>query len=197
MELRSCPAALERAMIHPRPVPLAFAFALSLAMSATGCGSPTTPPAGSPKPGPAADAAHSDDHGHDHGDHVHPATLAEGVEQLQKALATITTSLATGAKDAADEAVHEVAHILEDLEGLVEKQDVTAELKETGRAAVGELNECFDKLDQALHAAEGEGESAVKVLGSVTERIGNAIVSLGALIKGEATPGDATTKEGT
>lgn len=183
-------------MIPAKPASLVFAFALTLSMTATGCGSPT-PPAGAPQPGAASTAAHSDDHGHDHGDHVHPATLAEGVEQLQKALATITTSLATGAKDEADEAVHEVGHILEDLEKLVEKQTVTAELKETGRAALAELTDCFDKLDQALHAAEGEGESAVQVLGSVTERIGNAIVSLGALIKGEATPGESTTKEGT
>jgi hypothetical protein len=177
-------------MVHAKPV--SFAFALTLSIMTTGCGSQATPP----KPGPAASQAHSDDHGHDHGDHVHPATLTEGVEQLQKALATITTSLATGAKDAADEAVHEVGHILEDLEPLVEQQEVTKELKEAGRTAIAELNECFDKLDQALHAAEGEGESAVKVLGSVTERIGKAIVSLGALIKGEAKPGDATTKEG-
>jgi hypothetical protein len=182
-------------MFHTTPATFVVALASTLIVTASGCGSPT-PPAASPKPGPAVTHAHSDDHEHDHGDRAHPATLAEGVEQLQKSLATITTSLATGAKDAADDAVHDVGHLLEDLEQLVEKQEWTAELKETGRTALAELTECFDKLDQALHAAEGEGESAVNVLGSVTERIGKAIVSLGALIKGEAASGDTTTKEG-
>ncbi len=181
-------------MPHTRTFAVVVACAMTASMAATGCGS-QAPPAAGPQAGPAAGKPHAGDHAHDHGDHVHAATLAEGLEQLQKALATITTSLATGAKDAADEAVHEVGHILEDLEQLVEKQEWTAELKETGRKALAELTECFDKLDQALHAAEGEGESALNVLGSVTERIGKAIVSLGGLIKGE-TPSDTTsTKE--
>jgi hypothetical protein len=174
--------------------PSAVLVALTLSTIATGCGSPP-PPAAAPKPGTTTKTNRADDHGHDHGDHDHPATLAEGVEQLQKALATITSSLATGAKDAADDAVHDVGHLLEDLEQLVEKQEWTAEVKETGRKALAELTECFDKLDQALHAAEGEGESAVKVLGSVTERIGKAIVSLGELIKADSTSGTATNKE--
>ncbi len=184
-------------MLDSKPIAVLVALALTLSIAASGCGSPT-PPAPASKPAAPEAAAHSDDHGHDHGDHgdhVHPATLAEGVEQLQKALATITTSLATGANDAADDAVHEVGHLLEDLEQLVDKQEWTAEVKETGRKALAELTECFDKLDQALHAAEGEGESALNVLGSVTERIGKAIVSLGELIKVDSTPDNPTAKE--
>jgi hypothetical protein len=186
-------------MIHTKTFAVVVAFAMTASMATIGCGSPT-PTGAAPQAGPAgskpqASKPHADDHGHDHGDHVHAATLAEGLEQLQKAMATITTSLATGAKDAADEAVHEVGHILEDLEQLVEKQEWTAEVKETGRRALAELTECFDKLDQSLHAAEGEGESALNVLGSVTERIGKAIVSLGSLIKADSTSGTTTSKE--
>lgn len=184
-------------MLESKHSTVSVALALTLSIAASGCGSPT-PPAPVSKPAAPKAAAHSDDHDHDHGDHgdhVHPATLAEGVEQLQKALATITTSLAKGANDTADDAVHEVGHLLEDLEQMVEKQEWTAEVKETGRKAIADLTESFDKLDQALHAAEGEGESALNVLGSVTERIGKAIVSLGELIKVDSTPGSKTTKE--
>jgi len=181
-------------MIHTKGFAVLAALAMTATMSATGCGSPT-PPANPPQAGPAPSKPHAADHGHDHGDHAHAATLAEGLEQLQKALATITTSLATGAKGAADEAVHEVGHILIDLEELLEKQELTTEVKATGRKALAELTECFDKLDQALHAAEGEGESALNVLGSVTERIGKAIVSLGELMKTDSTSNATPNKE--
>jgi hypothetical protein len=84
------------------------------------------------------------------------------------------------------------------METIVEKEAWAADVKELGRKSLAELNECFNKLDQALHAAEGEGESALNVLGTVTERIGKAIVSLGQLANGDAgKPSvEKTTQEG-
>ncbi len=174
-------------------------LAVAILVGATGCNTserPAAKPAATGKPAQQAHAqGHEHGHDHGHGDHAHPKTLEEGLAELETSVASIATALTTGAKDSADDAVHAVGHLLEDMENLVEKQNWTADVKATGRKAIAELTECFDKLDQSLHAAEGEGEAPVTVLASVTERIGKAIVSLGELIKGTNTSTDETSKE--
>lgn len=159
---------------------------------ATGCGAPAPAPS-KPAPIAANEHDHGHDHDHGHGDHHGPATLAEGLTQLEKAVATITTGLSTGAKEAADDAVHEVGHLLGDLETLVAKQEWTAEVKEKGLEAIAELTDSFDKLDQSLHAGDGKGDAPLTVLGSVTERIGKAIMSLGDIIRETSKPAASTT----
>ena len=97
-------------------------------------------PATAPKPpaGSAASRAGHDDHDHDHdhdhakhddgdkdgkdahSDHDHPETLAEGVAELETLLADVGEKLGSGAKDAADDAVHAAGHLLEDLRRLLE-----------------------------------------------------------------------------
>ncbi len=164
----------------------------ALFMMAIGCTKPEAPPKPA-APSPAAAADHDHDHGdHDDKGHAHPETLAEGMEELQKSLADVAVTLVSGTKDAADDAVHDIGHLLGDLEGVLEKHDVSDDLKETGRKALAELTDCFDKIDQSLHAAEGESESPAEVYASVTERIGAAMKSLGELIAG-----DKDSKEGT
>jgi hypothetical protein len=117
-------------------------------------------------------------HDHDHADHAHPETLAAGIAELEKVVKEVGEKLAAGATDAADDAVHAVGHLLEDLEGLLEKETLGADLKEGGRQALAELNACFDKLDEAMHAAAGEGESPADVHASVAERITAAVAAL-------------------
>jgi hypothetical protein len=170
--------ALECPMISltmSRCLPLVPALALTLASCA---------PAAKPAAKPAA-AKPAAGHDHDHGDHAHPETLAEGVAELEKVVKDVADKLGSGAKDAADDAVHAVGHLLEDLEGLLEKQPLTADLKEAGKKALAELTDCFDKLDTALHAAEGEGETPAAVHATVAERIGAAVTALKTMLTGE------------
>ena len=153
-------------------------------------------PATAPKPpaGSAASRAGHDDHDHDHdhakhdhgdkdgknshGDHDHPETLAEGVAELETLLADVGEKLGSGAKDAADDAVHAAGHLLEDLRGLLEKQELAADLKEAGGKAIDELFECFDKLDVALHAGADAKETPAEVHASLEERFKAALGSL-------------------
>jgi len=161
------------------------------AILAAGCGAPAKV-----GPPPAA-ASRGDDHDHDHDhDHEHPATLAEGVAQLEKVLATVSEKLGAGAAEAADEAVHAAGHLLEHLEGLLQKEDLAADVKEAATKAVGELNECFGKLDEALHAgADAKDEKApAAVHASLQERVMSAVAVLkerfggGAAAKAEEKP---------
>lgn len=163
-----------------------------VAMVYAGCARPPeAPPAAASKP-PAAtghdadhDHAHDDhdhahdDHDHAHGDdHEHPQTLAEGVTRLAALAGSVKEHLAADARDDADEAVHDMGHLLEDLHELVRTSDLAADAKAAATRALDELFECFNALDEALHAKPGEGEPPVAVHATVAERIEAAIEAL-------------------
>lgn len=114
-----------------------------------GC-APATPPAAPP---PAA-AAHDHDHDHDHGDHDEPATVAEGLAQLEKLCADVKAHLAAGDHQKADGPVHMVGHLLEDLGELVAKEQPAAEAE--AKQALEAIFESFDKLDTVIHGADEE-----------------------------------------
>lgn len=145
------------------------ALVIAVCLAAVGC-----KPAGNP---PAAQPAADHDHAHDD-HHDHPETLAAGVAELRKVAATIAAELSSGSREAADDAVHEVGHLLEDLSGLVADAKVPAELAATAKQAIADLEESFGKLDEALHAAEGQGESPAEVHASVKDRIESALGTL-------------------
>ena len=144
-----------------------------LAVMVAGCGtsSPPARPAGPPK----AAGGHDHHHHHGHGDHKHPETLAEAAGELESLLESVGEHLAAGTRDAADSAVHSVGHLLEDMEGLIQKSTLVDDAKTAARKAVEELYECFDTLDSALHAKEGEGDSPADVHASLGERVKAAI----------------------
>jgi hypothetical protein len=154
-------------------LPVALAC-LATGLTAGGCSGSKAP---APAPAPAA-KPHADDHGHDHGEHAHPETLAAGVAELEKLLSTVGEKLASGATEAADDAVHAVGHLIGDLEGLLGAEKLGAEAQAAGKKALDELFECFDKLDTALHANEGEGESPAKVHESLADRMKAALEAL-------------------
>jgi hypothetical protein len=143
------------------------------ALALTGC-EPAAPPAAKT----AQKAAHGHDHDHDHADHDHPETLAAGVAQLAEAAAAVEKHLASGATDEADEVVHGVGHIIEDIQGLLPKENRTAEAKAAAAKALDEVFECFDKLDTALHAPAGKGEPPAEVHAGLKNRIDAAIKAL-------------------
>ena len=155
--------------------PLALIFVVTVTYSLVGCG-PNSKPAA-----PPAATADDHDHDHDHADHGHPKTLAEGMIQLEAAAETVAVKLAEGAKDAADDAVHLAGHIVDDMQGLLAKDEsLAAEAKETAKKALDELFECFDKLDTAMHAgAEEAKETAAEVHESIKEKVAAAMAALG------------------
>ena len=147
----------------------AFAIVVAAGLAAGGCNPPS-------KPAPVPSAA-VHDHAHDD-HHTHPDTLVEGVAALRKCATDIGAKLASGSRDAADDAVHGLGHMLEDLPALAAKAKLSAAAAETANKAIGELEECFGKLDEALHAAEGQGESPAEVHASLKERIEAALKAL-------------------
>jgi hypothetical protein len=145
-----------------------------LAVMIAGCGT-SSPPARPAGAGPKAGDGH---HHHGHADHKHPETLAEAVGELETLLTSVSEHLAAGGRDAADSAVHAVGHLLEDMEGLLEKSTLVDDAKAAARKAVEELYECFDTLDTALHAKEGEGDSPQDVHASLVDRVKAALETL-------------------
>jgi hypothetical protein len=169
----------EYSMIHR--IHRLFSVAVLACLITTGCSS-SSPPAG-PTAGkaPAAhDHADHADHGHDHDEHEHdhPESFAAGVVQLQATVAAVRKHLAAGAADAADDAVHALGHVIEDVQGLLSKENLGAEAKATAAKALDELFECFDTLDTALHAPEGKAKPPAEVHASLAERIDGAITAL-------------------
>lgn len=170
-------------MIRPSTALFFSSLALAAGWIAGGCA-----PAAKPAAKPAAPVAKSADA--DHADHVHPETLAEGIAELETAVKDVAEKLGSGATEAADDAVHAVGHLLGDLEELLKKQELTADIKEAGTKALAELGECFDKLDVAMHAAEGEGESPATVHASVSERVMAAVTVLKERFAGDKATGE-------
>lgn len=153
---------------------------LAPCLALVGCLS-SSPPANTPAK-PMAEKAtaggHDHDHGHDHDEHDRPESFAAGVAQLQATVAAVKDHLAVGATDAADDAVHTLGHLIEDVQGLLSKEKLGEEAKAAASKALDELFECFDKLDTAIHAPEGKSQPPAEVHASLTERIDAAIKSL-------------------
>ncbi len=60
-------------------------------------------------------------------------------------------SLKAGDRDKGDEAVHEIGHVLDNIEHLAEHAELSAEQKADVKKDVEELFGHFDKIDQAFH----------------------------------------------
>ena len=154
--------------------------ALLACLSLSGCSSSSPPVKPAADKAAAAGHDHDHDHGHDHEEHEHdhPESFAAGVAQLQATVAAVKDHLAVGATDAADEVVHGLGHLIEDVQGLMSKEKLSDEAKATASKALDELFECFDKLDTAIHAPEGTSQPPAEVHASLAERIDAAIKSL-------------------
>lgn len=130
-------------------------------------------PAPSPPAAKTGTAGH--DHDHDHADHDHPETFAEGVAQLKQAAAAAKAHLAAGNIDAADDVVHGVGHLVEDIHALLPKASLSAESQAAATKALDEIFTCFDELDSALHAPAGTGGIPADVQAKVAKRVEDAI----------------------
>ena len=158
-----------------------LAFVMLLA-GVIGCDS-ASPPAATVRPkATAAQVAedhtdHTDhtDHGHAGHDHDHdvPTSFADGVAKLKALGDDLAEKLASNAGEAADDAVHDIGHLLE----AVREHATKAGLTDVATKALDELEECFGKVDEAFHSAE-ENADPKKVLESVKERLDAAFKAL-------------------
>lgn len=168
MHARRCPS---------RPPWCSLAAALvPLGVLTAGC----APPQVGPVPNAMGDRDQQD-HGHDdhgHDDHAHPVTLADGVAELRTTVSKLEETLAADNRDAADEAVHAIGHLLEDLRGLVDGATLASEGRAAATAALDELDECFGAIDEAFHAGDTAADSPAKVHEGVAERIAAALRKL-------------------
>lgn len=157
----------------PHIAPSLGLLAFAAALAAAGCSRPAAPPS---RAADKAAAGHDHDHGHE--EHDHPESLAAGIAQVKRAAADVKAHLANGANEAADDVVHGMGHLVEDIDGLLSKEKLSDAGKAAVKKSLAELFDCFDKLDTALHAPPGQGDSPAEVHASLSQRIEDAIKAL-------------------
>lgn len=122
---------------------------IACAVGSLGCGKST--PTAEKSTAPAHDDHAHEGHDHKHEGHDdHPHTYAEAVEKIKQLRNAVRDHLAAKETGKADEAVHEVGHVLEDLPKLAEAH--TAEDQAEVKKAGEELLDLFGKIDEQLHA---------------------------------------------
>jgi len=134
----------------------------------TGCGGekPTPPPEAAPaippavsmeKPAAEKPVAKKDDHDHGH-DHEHemPKTIEEAIAGLKQIGAKVEKELTAGSAEKADDLVHSVGHLIEDLHEKIAAAKIGEKAKAAAKAAADEIYDAYDAIDEALHAAEDE-----------------------------------------
>lgn len=145
------------------------------------------------KPAPQAGGGHDHDHDHGHeGGHHHPETFAEAVAEIAEMKTAIQTALSEGDTDKADGPVHEIGHILEELEELAKKAELSEEQIAEVKAATETLFASFAALDETIHGKE-DGKS----WDDVGEDINAAVTKLETLAapEKEAEDTEAETEE--
>jgi hypothetical protein len=147
----------------------AVALAMLLLLTAhTGCSPSVTPL----KPV----AAHADHADHDH-DHDEPTSFTDGIAKLESLGGDLAEKLDEGASEAADDAVHDLGHLLEVVREFAKKESFAGDAAAAVTAALDELEECFGKVDEAFHSGDDKADPA-KVLDSVKERLTAAFTAL-------------------
>lgn len=134
------------------------------------------------------DHDHDHDHGHDHAEHAHPQTLAAGIAELEQAVGDVATALAEGTDEAADDAVHAIGHLVDDLRGLLAKQEGLADdAKAAGTQALDEIFTAFNTLDEALHSDADDAKAKVREAhDTVKDSITKAVAALKAQFSKES-----------
>ena len=120
---------------------------------------------------------HADGDGHADGDeHDHPETLDDGLHEVMEMVAKITGAFENEKPDDAHGPLHDIGHLLEDVEGLVDKSDLSDDSKTAAKGAISSLFESFGAIDDKIHNAEGGKDYA-----DVSEAITKAMETLDGL----------------
>jgi hypothetical protein len=121
---------------------------------------------------PASRTGHDDDD-----EHEHHESYAAAVQELDGLRLAAKNAMAEDNLKAADDAVHEIGHILEELPALAEKEIGAAD--DQVKPAIDELFDCFDQIDQKLEGGAG------KTYDEVAERIDVAMATLRSKVKSQ------------
>jgi hypothetical protein len=106
-----------------------------------------------------AEKTSNHDHDHDH-DHAHEEVTAKSVGEVWKGIegfaATIKKACEAGKPDDAHDALHEIGHSLEAMEGLAAKELKDDESKAVAKSALKVLFDSYDAIDQVFHGGAGK-----------------------------------------
>jgi hypothetical protein len=176
----------------------------------SGCGGekPTPPPQAAPaippavsmeKPAAEKPAAKKDDHDHDH-DHEMPKTIEEAIAGLKQIGAKVEKELTGGSAEKADDLVHSVGHLIEDLHEKIAAAKLGEKAKAAAKAAADEIYDAYGAIDEALHAAEEEVKKfdfkqfAPKIE-AATKQLEDMFVKAKQTLAGEEQTGKATNAD--
>jgi ribosomal protein L17 len=90
-----------------------------------------------------------------HPAHKHAETYPEAVAELEAMHKTIADAFAKGDISAADEPIHEVGHVLEELVAMAKKESMDEAAVAAISAAVESLFDAFAQVDEKIHGGEG------------------------------------------
>lgn len=136
---------------------------VALALTILGC-----EPAAKPK-SVASDGASEHEHEHEH---AHPETLADAVKELEGICASVKAAFEKNDPDAADEPLHDVGHLLEDVQALSAKSKLDDASKAEVKTAVDGLLDAFGAIHDGMHGGTG------KKYADVAEAIESALKTL-------------------
>jgi len=110
---------------------------------------------------PKADAgAGSADHGHND-EHAHSETLADAVKELEGICAAVKAAFAKDDADAADEPIHDVDHVLQEIPELAAKSKLDDAGKAEVKTAVDSMLKAFEAIHDGMHGGTGKKYSDV------------------------------------
>jgi len=134
-----------------------------LAALASGCGSPSQPAANS-----GGSATESHDHAHDH---AAPASLADAVAQIKTHLTTVKDAFAAGKPDDCDDALHELAEILEQVPDVAAKEKLPEADVAAIKTASSALMDALMKIHDGFHDANAKGSTYDDVKSVLEEQL--------------------------
>lgn len=90
--------------------------------------------------------------GHDHdGEHAHAETLEEAVKELQGICASVKSAFDKNDAEAADEPMHDVFHLIEEVKELTKTSKLSDADKLEVDTAANNLLDAFDALHEGMH----------------------------------------------
>lgn len=136
----------------------------------------TTPATADTSPVTTDDLVHVEDGG---ADHKHAETYVEAVAMLTEYRDQIRDSFAKGDALAADPAVHEIGHTLEDVTALANSSSLSEEDQVAVGVAVEKLLDAYGAIDEKIHSNEevkydevaGEIDSAMETLTKYADQL--------------------------
>lgn len=109
---------------------------------------------------------------HDHGhEHPRPASLADGVAQIKTHLKSVEDAFANNKPQECDDALHELAEILDVLPQVAADSDLPKESWEEVKKASGGLFDALMKIHEGFHGENAQGATYSDVKSAIDENL--------------------------